>query len=169
MQDNSTKPRTYLPISRNAKSPSDAVTIIEEVLASSPWTYEKIKKAFSEQCDISKVPAQSFQYINNGDTLLSYFNGEWYYSYSITYYDADGYTLFEQEFTSVVNPSDCRTDLPTYYNWFASGCTFDDVTSTYGKEYYYYHDYGSNDYVDKQYVDETTVVEYIVGDKLWQE
>ena len=167
-----TIPTSYISVDRYAHSPEDAVTIIEDVLASSPWSFERIKKEFADRYDMPSLSPAHYYEIDLGDVLLEYHYWVdadpvcYYYYYTITYYDADGEKLFDQVFEQ----ANFDTNEPT--NQSMGGYQFGvDVTSQYGKQYYYY---GSNGYrilyIDKEYYDARTVMEYMVYyGRLWLE
>ena len=150
----------------------DVIDRIEAIAAEDPWSLEKIVDAFvkkygSEKA-VSNLKSYTFHRFDKENVTLSYYYGDWYYTYSVRYYDDKHKNLLcEHEYIRVVDQSYCDTNRPTYSNWFSAGVELVPLASSSGKKYHLYcgDSYNThNSYVEEEYYDSVTVSQYIVWD-----
>ena len=147
----------------------EAIDTIETIVAKNPWSLESIKQAFIEQYGSEKA-VMSLEKLTNhrfkqGNVELSFYNCDWYCTYSARYYDESKTNyLFELDYYIVADQKFCDLNTPTYTNWFAKGSTLFPLTATSGNLYYLYCEGSTNEYVNAAYYDSVTVSEYIVWD-----
>lgn len=161
---------TMIPMPESKYQPyRKVIDEIETIVARNPWSMNDISKAFVQQYGsteaVSALESYTFHQIDVGDVTLRYYNGDWYYEYSVQYYDNAHRHLFELQYVRVVDQSYCDTNMPTYTNWFTRECVLVPLMSANGNEYHlYYGDGSTNQYVNAQYYDSTTVSMFIVWD-----
>ena len=138
------------------------IDTIESIVYSNPWTLERIKSEFSKHFDIASLDKHREHTFSIDNAQLFFYDADWYYSYGVKYQGDNSDVLFTLEYTTVYDPADCNTNLPTYWNWFTAECTFSDVVSNSGNEFYFYSDSSHQIYTNKEYYDSKTVSQYII-------